>query len=322
MKKQKRMVCFAIAFILVAAIIFLLTYKKEDSTDVRIASLKGPTTIGMVKMMDDFAENEKYDFSIYASAAEISPLLIKGEVDIASIPANLAATLYAKTEGNICVLNTNTMGVLYLVGMDGDIQSFEEIQDKTIYSTGKGTTPEYTLNYLIASNGFKVEDFTIEYKSEATEVVAALEANPEAVAVLPQPFVLTAQAKLEGLQILMSFNDEWERVSSDSQLVTGVTVVRRDFLKEHPEVVKTFMKHYESSVNYVNEHPEEMSVSVEKYGIVKAQIAAKAIPYCNLKFIDGQDLKDTLGGYLDVLFEQDASSVGGAIPGDDFYFIP
>jgi NitT/TauT family transport system substrate-binding protein len=242
MKKGKIFTCLVLVAILAVAIVLFAVGKKEDNTSIRIASLKGPTTIGMVKMMDDFAENEKYDFSMYANASEISPLLIKGEIDIASIPANLAATLYAKTAGEVCVLNTNTMGVLYLVGTDGSLQSFEDIKGKTIYSTGKGTTPEYSLNYLIHANGFKVEEFNVEYKSEATEVVAALEANPEAVAVLPQPFVLTAQAKLAGLQILMSFNDEWERVSSDSQMITGVTVVRRSFLEEHPEYKDLTMK--------------------------------------------------------------------------------
>lgn len=321
MKTWKKVGWFVLAVAVAVIAVLLITGKKEDDAVIRIASLKGPTTIGMVKLMDDYEESENYNFTIYANASEISPLLIKGEVDVASIPANLAATLYAKTNGEICVLNTNTLGVLYLVGMDESIQSLEDAKGKTIYSTGKGTTPEYTLNYLIKSNGLALEDFNIEYKSEATEVVAALQADASAIAVLPQPFVLTAQAKIEGLKILLSFNDEWNRVSESSQLVTGVTVVRKSFLEEHPQAVEAFMQAYEESITYVNEHPQEMAASVEKYGIVNAQIAEKAIPYCNLTYKDGMELKEILSGYLEVLYTQDASSVGGVLPGDDFYFI-
>lgn len=320
MKVGKKLIwLIAVAVIAVVAVLFI-SGRKEDDTVIRIASLKGPTSIGMVKLMDDYADGDKYHFTIYANAAEISPLLIKGEVDIANIPANLAATLYAKTEGEICVLNTNTLGVLYLVGLDESIQTWEDVKGKTIYSTGKGTTPEYVLNYLVEANGLNVKDFNIEYKSEATEVVAALQADTNAIAVLPQPFVLTAQAKLEGLKVLMSFNDEWDKVSEHSQLVTGVTVVRKSFLEEHPSLVADFMQAYEDSITYVNEHPQEMAASVEKYDIVKAQIAEKAIPYCNLAFKDGAELKEVLSGYLEVLYTQDASAVGGVLPGDDFYF--
>lgn len=296
------------------------TETQKEEEPIRIASLKGPTTIGMVKLMDDAKQSEKYDVSIYASATEISPLLISGDIDVANVPANLAAVLYAKTNGNIEVLNINTLGVLYMVGTNQDSATFEQLKGKTIYTTGKGTTPEYSLNYLIQENGMSPDDFNIEYKSEATEVVAALQGDTEAVGVLPQPFVTVAQKQIEGLHILMSFTDEWNRVTKDSELVTGVTVVRKDYLKEHQDQIDEFMSDLEDSIQYVNANAEEMADSVEKYDIIKAPIAKLAIPYCNLTYIDGKDMKEKLGGYLEVLFEQDAQSVGGAVPDDDFYY--
>lgn len=290
----------------------------EDTQVVRVASLKGPTTIGMVKMMDD--NDGKYEFNIYASASEISPLLISGDVDIANIPANLAAVLYAKTNGEITVLDINTLGVLYMIGASQDIASFEDVKGKTIYTTGKGTTPEYTLNYLITANGFKPEDFNIEYKSESVEVVAALEADKEAVGVLPQPFVTVAQTQLEHVGIIMSFTEEWRKVSDDSELITGVTVVRKEFLENNTELVEGFMNDLEASINYVNSNVYEMSKSVEKYDIIKAPVAVKAIQYCNLSYVAGEDMKSKISGYLRVLYEQDKESVGGNLPEDDFYY--
>ncbi len=296
------------------------TEQEEEKEPIKIASLKGPTSIGMVKLMDDAEENGQYDVTIYASAAEVSPLLISGDVDVANIPANLAAVLYAKMKGNIEVLNINTLGVLYMVGANRESASFEELKGATIYTTGKGTTPEYALNYLLEQNGMTPEDFNIEYKSEATEVVAALQSDTEAVGVLPQPFVTVAQSQIEGLNILMSLTEEWNRVAKDSELVTGVTVVRKDYLKEHEDQIQKFMTDLENSIDYVNANVEEMSASVEKYDIIKAAIAKKAIPYCNLTYIAGTDMKNKLGGYLEVLFQQDAQSVGGAVPDDDFYY--
>lgn len=284
---------------------------------IKIASLKGPTTIGMVKLMDD--NDGKYDFNIYASASEISPLLISGDVDIANIPANLAAVLYAKTNGEIKVLNINTLGVLYMLGTQ-DVNSFEDIKGKTIYSTGKGTTPEYVLNYLITANGFNPEDFNIEFKSESVEVVAALQADSDAVGVLPQPFVTVAQTQIDGLKILMDFTEEWRKVSEDSELITGVTVVRKEFLEDNTELVEEFMKDLETSVDYVNSNVEEVSTSVEKYDIIKAAVAVKAIPYCNLSYVDGTDMKNKLEGYFNVLYVQDKESIGGKLPDDDFYY--
>ena len=150
--------------------------------------------------------------------------------------------------------------------------------------------------------------------------MAALQSDTNAVGILPQPFVTVAQNQIEGLNILMSFTDEWSRVAKDSELVTGVTVVRKDYLKEHEDQIQEFMTDLEASIDYVNANAEEMSASIEKYDIIKAAIAKKAIPYCNLSYIAGSEMKSKLGGYLEVLFQQDAQSVGGAVPDDDFYY--
>jgi len=285
---------------------------------INVASLKGPTSIGLVKMMDD--ADSIYDFKIYVSPSEIVPLIVSGKVDIANIPANLSSVLYAKTEGKISVININTLGVIYMVGMDGSIKSFNDVKGKTIFITGKGATPEYSLNYLLQKNGLKPEDFRIEYKSEATEIVAALKANPDAVGVLPQPFVTVAVSQIEGLKILMDFTEEWKKCGGEGSLITGVTVVNNEFLKNNKKLVNKYMKDASSSIEYVNSHAKEISSSVEKYGIIKASIAEKAIPFCNLKYIDGKEMKDQLSKYLNTLFVQDPKSVGGNLPDDKFYY--
>lgn len=292
---------------------------------MRIAGLQGPTTMGMVKLMKDqeSMESPLYDVTMYGAADEIVPLLTKGELDAAAIPANLAATLYQKTEGKIQVAAVNTLGVLYVVTTGNDVASVADLAGKTIYSTGKGTTPEYVLNYILTENGIDpAKDVTIEYKSEATEVLSTLQSAGEgAVAVLPQPYVTAAQAQVEGLNVALDLTEEWNKIDPDSQLITGVLAVRSDYAEQHPEELEVFLADYRSSIEWVTANTADAAQLVAEYGIVaKAPLAEKALPACNITYMDGADMKQALSGYLDVLYQQDAASVGGALPGDDFYY--
>lgn len=292
---------------------------------MRIAGLQGPTTMGMVKLMKDqeSMESPLYDVTMYGAADEIVPLLTKGELDAAAIPANLAATLYQKTEGKIQVAAVNTLGVLYVVTTGDDVASVADLAGKTIYSTGKGTTPEYVLNYILTENGIDpAKDVTIEYKSEATEVLSTLQSAGEgAVAVLPQPYVTAAQAQVEGLNVALDLTEEWNKIDQDSQLITGVLAVRSDYAEQHPEELEVFLADYRSSIEWVTANTADAAQLVAEYGIVaKAPLAEKALPACNITYMDGADMKQALSGYLDVLYQQDAASVGGALPGDDFYY--
>ncbi len=313
-KKTKLLSLLGAALVLCAVLAGCAGSKAEEVDDVtvRVASLKGPTSIGLVKMMKD--NDGSYDFSIYTAADEILPLVISGDVDIASIPANVAAVLYQKTEGKVVALDINTLGVLYVVSYDESIAEITQLAGKTVYMTGKGTTPEYAFNHVLSLNGMSTDDLTVEYKSEATEVISALKGDTSAVGILPQPYVTVAQNQLEGLSINISLADEWE------DMLTGVTIVSSQFLEEHPSAVSAFLEAQAASVDYVNANVEEMAQAVEEYDIVTAAIAEKAIPYCNLVCIQGDEMKVMLGNYLQVLYEQDASSVGGQMPEDDFYY--
>lgn len=291
-----------------------------DDYVAQVASLKGPTSIGMAQLM--LSDTANFAFTMYTDGSEIVPLMVKGEVDIALIPANLAATLYQKTEGGIEVININTLGVLDVVApADTEISSFADLAGKTIYMTGKGTTPEGAVRYLTEQNG--MEELDIEFQSEATAVVSALAANPDAIAILPQPFATVAVVQNEGMEIKLSLTDEWDAVAEDgSSLLTGVTVVRKDFAEEHPALLETFLESAAESVAYVNGNVEAASALVEELDIVKAGVAKQAIPRCNLVSITGAEMQEKLSGYLNALYAFEPSMVGGELPGEDFYYIP
>lgn len=295
-----------------------------EPVTVNIASMKGPTTMGMVKLMSDseagLTENN-YLTTIYGAADEIVPLVVQGKVDIANVPANLAAVLYKKTEGAISVLDINTLGVLYVVETGETITNVSDLKGKTIYSTGKGTTPEYVLNYILKSNGIDpATDVTIEFKSEATEVAAMLEGATDAVAVLPQPYVTVAMTKNASIRIALDLSEEWEALDGTKQ-VTGVTIVRNEFLEANPEVIEKFLEDYKASVEYVNANVDEAAALVGGYDIVAEGVAKKALPYCNIVCLTGEEMKSNLSNYLTVLYNSDPAAVGGALPADSFYYV-
>lgn len=298
----------------------------EDPVTIRLGGLKGPTSIGMVKLLNDSetgaAQNE-YSFQLAGAADELTPLLLKGDLDVVAVPANLAAVLYNKSEGAVQFLAVNTLGVLYIVEKGGDaVTDWESLRGQTIYATGKGTTPEYTLTYLLAQHGLTLgTDVTVEWKTEPSEVVAQMASDSHAVAMLPQPYVTVAQAKLDGLRVALDLTASWDELHNGSQCITAGLVVRREFAEAHPQALAAFLSEYAASTQYANDHVSETAQLVEQYDIVKAAVAEKAIPYCNIVCLSGSDMIPALKGYLQVLFDQNPASVGGAMPGDDFYYV-
>lgn len=297
----------------------------QAETPVNVAALKGPTGMGLVKLMDD-AEAGAYNFTMASAVDEITPMLVQGTVDIAAVPANLAAVLFNNTAGGVKVLAVNTLGVLYIVENGDTVHSVRDLKGRTIYASGKGATPEYALNYILETNGINPEtDVTVEYKSEHAECLAAVTANPEGIALLPQPFVTVAQTKVDTIRIALNLTEEWEKVQATqetpSSLVMGVIVARTAFIDENSEAVSAFLDAYQASVTYVNENVPEAAALVAKYDIVPEAVALKALPYCNIVYIDGEDMVAKLGGYLAVLCQQNPKAVGGSEPDASFYYI-
>ena len=301
----------------------------EEST-VHVTALKGPTAIGMIRILDA-AENGgadgevQYQVSLASQVDEVGPMLVKGEADIAAVPANLASVLYNKTEGKIQVLNINTLGVLYIVENGDTVHEAADLKGRTIYASGKGATPDYALNYILKGTGIApAADVTVAWKSEHAECLAALLQDPEGIALLPQPFVTVAQTKSETLRPALDLTEEWNRLQKDadkaSAMITGVTVVRKAFAEEHPELVEAFLRDEADSVQYVNADVPGAAALVGKFDIIPEAVAKKAIPACNIVYIDGEEMKDKLSGYLAVLEAENPQAVGGKLPADDFYF--
>lgn len=309
--------------LLTAIALLALPAAIAESTPVRVGALKGPTAMGMVQMMADKAD--AYDFTLAAAPDEIVPLLVKGELDIAAVPANLGSVLYNNTKGAVKALAINTLGVLYIVERGDTVHSVADLKGRTLVTAGKGATPEYALNYILRGNGLDPQaDLNIEFKSEHAECLAAMLQDDSVVAMLPQPFATVAQAKAQDMRVALDLTKEWDALQADAEapsaMVTGIAVARAAFIEENPEAVARFMADYAESVKFAQEDVEGAAKLIGQFDIFEAGPAQKALPFCNIVFIDGEEMKAKLGGYLAALMEQDPAAVGGALPGDDFYY--
>ena len=304
---------------------------KEPAT-VRIGSLTGPTTIGLVKLLSDAEESKtenKYVSTIAGSADELTPLMIKGELDVLVAPSNLASVLYNKTEGKIQMAAVTTLGVLsiystFMAHPDTD-PDWEWLKGYTIYATGKGSTPEYNLRYLLTKNGLDPDkDVTLEFKSEPAEILALYETIDTNTTgfyfMLPQPYASVAKTKYPEITKIFDLSEEWDKLGEDSKMITACIMVRKEFAEQNPEAVETLLKEYAASAEWVNANVDEAAKLVEKYIGTKAAIAKKAIPLCNIVSITGSEMKKAVEAYYKVLFDFNPASVGGKLPADDFYY--
>lgn len=320
---KKNLIKRIVAIITAAVMLFSLAAfaacsKKQDDTEIRIAALKGPTGMGMVKLADK-QNYPNYTVSIEASPDALNPRIISGEVDVAAVPVNLASVLYNKLDGDISVLAVSTLGVLYVVEAGSEVNSVADLAGKTVYATGQGATPEYILNYLLDKNGV-AGSVEVNYVGEHAALASMLADGSAEIGMLPEPNVTSTLAGNDNLRIALNLTEEWNKVCS-TELVQGVVIARKSFVNEHPEAIEQFLREYEKSSALVNENIDEAAKLIVDAGILgNVEIAKKAIPNCNISFSKGEAMHKAVEGMLTVLFEANPKSIGGKLPDKDFYY--
>ncbi len=334
-KQIKRLLTstFALAMILAvsacAAAPTTTATSAPERVSIRVAALKGPTGIGLVKLMADQEQGttqNDYTFSLTGTPDDIVAQLSSGQVDIAALPTNLAAVLYQKNNQNLHVLAVNTLGVLYILEKGDTVYSLADLSGKTILASGQGAVPEYVLNELLAKGGLS-SPATVEYKSEHSELAALAAAGQADLVMLPEPFVTTVLSKNHDFRVALDLTAEWANVQTasgqDGELSMGCLVVTDMFAQAHPDALQSFLSEYQLSVDFVNGDPTAASQDVVKYEIMPdAALAAAAIPNCHIVMIAGSDMQETLAPFYEILFAANPKSIGGQLPDQNFYWIP
>ena len=310
MKNFKRIVAVILA-LACALMLFTGCQKAEPEVAPKIFAISGPTGVGMVHLMND------YDITLSSAPEEVVGKVANSEADIAAVPTNVASTLYKKLGGELKVLCVNTLGVLYIMDKDGSIKNFADLDGKTIYTMGEGSNPQYTLEYLLEKNNVQA---TLKFAATNDELVAKMASGEAEIAMVPQPAATTAAAKT-GFKIALDVTAEWDKVSTDSKLMMGCIIVRNEYLEANPKTVEQFLADYKASIEAVNADVPAAAALCEQYKIIPAAaVAEKAIPKCNIVYMEGADMKSGLEGYLKVLFDANPASIGGAMPSADFYY--
>lgn len=323
MKAKKITSLLLAAFMCISAVLTLGSCKKTSDEKTNVYMIVGPTGIGAVSLLEKSSAETpdtkgNYHFEL-VEQSEITAKITNHEADIAALPTNVASTLYAKNKGEIVVLAVNTLGVLYILDVTGEINSVSDLSGKKIYSTGQGANPEYILKYILEKNG--VDDAEIEFLSDNSELATKMISGDVQIALVPQPVATQVTVKNPNVKIALDMTKEWEKVGGDSALMMGCVVTTKEYLENHKKEVNTFLDEYKASIESVLSDIENAASLCEKHGIIaSAAIAKKAIPYCNLCFITGDEMEKALSGYLGVLFEANPASVGGALPDSDFYY--
>jgi NitT/TauT family transport system substrate-binding protein len=290
-----------------------------------VATLKGPTGVGMVNLMqaqaDGTAAND-YDFTVSESPEDVAAKVASGDVDIAAVPTNLGAALYAKTEGKVQMLAVNTLGVMYVLENGDSVHGIADLRGKTVYATGQGSNPEYVLRFLLQKNGIDPDkDLQLVFKSEHAELAALAASGGVSLALLPEPFVTTVTVKNPKVRVALDLTAEWAKVVTDgSQLMMGAVIARKEFVADDPAAVTAFLTEYQTSVGKAVADVEQTGTLCEQFGIIpNAAVARKAMPRMGLTFLAGEDMANGIKGYFQVLFDANPKSLGGALPDSGFY---
>ena len=315
-----------IAVLLSLALLFGFTGCKAQSDAFNVGTLKGPSGIGMIKMISDNATDSKIgdatvSFTISGAPDDITAKLLSGELDAAAVPMNTAAILYNKTNGGFVIASVNTLGVIYVVENGDSITDIADLAGKTVYMGGKGSTADIAFRYTLSLYGLDPDtDVTIVYTTEHSEAAAYVASTEGGIALLPEPYVTSVTMKNPNARIALDVTQLYE-AKSDSSLMMTAFVVNKEFAETYPGTVNAFLKQYKESVDYVNSNVSDASALVAQYGILaSAEIAAKAIPNCNIIFEYASDKKADITALLNVFYSYNPSSVGGSVPGDDFFY--
>ena len=302
------------------------TQEELTAAEINLYVLSGPTGIGAMNLWaaSDAGETKNtYHITMPGANDEVVAALSKGDADIAAVATNLAATLYNKTDGGVTVLAVNTLGVLSLLSNGQEVNAVSDLKGKTIYAPGQGANPEYILRYVLTGNGLDPDkDVTLQFVGEGSELLTVWQSDPEAIILAPQPVATSILMQNENARTLFDMTEEWDKIAGgDSTLMMGCVIVRNEFLQANPGAVELFLQEYAASIEKAQFDVEGTAALCEQYGLIpKAALAQKAIPSCGLTFVTGAEMKTGLSGYLQVIFDANPKSVGGALPGDNFYY--
>jgi len=311
-------------FIIFILLLALTDCKQNtDTQKIRIATLKGPSAMGMVKMIDSLnqVEESNIEITIYNEPIQVRKLMLENEVDLAVLPTTMAAILYNK-KVNYKLAAIPVWGTLYLFGNDTTIKTWSDLRGKKINLMAKGMTPDVLFKYLLIQNDIDPEndvklDYSFPTHIDLANAVAAEQAD---LGVISEPLVSLVMKKNKKLKPIFDLNSEWKKIVQNTPIAQTALLVHSDFVKNNPEKLQEFLDNYKKSTNWVNENKHEAAKLIVQYEILpNIEVAESSIPRSNLNFIEAKDIRKEINEYFQIFYDLNPDIIGGKIP--DEYFI-
>ena len=301
-----------------------------QSAQLRVGLLNGPTCVPAAYLMENTnsISDAELTYEKFADPQALLPTMIKNEIDIGFMPANVAAKVYNAGNKSIICAAVVGLGNLSLITTDENIRRFTDLKGKKVYVAGQGATPEYMFRFLLKENGLtwsgEKADVTMDFSVPTAQIAAQLISGKIQYAVVPEPFSTIAKSKSDKVRAALDFQKEYLELTGKKQselYPLSVMVVRAAFAKDNPEILKTFLKEYDKAVNWTIKNPAESGKLSEKHSLgLAAPILEKAIPVSNYTYVPALSAIKSLEDLLNLFLEGDKTSIGGKLPDEGFYY--
>ncbi len=299
------------------------TNNDNSQITYRIATLKGPSSMGMIKLIDSLksSTNSKIEVIILNEPIQVRKMMLDGTADFAILPTTMAAIVYNKGM-DYQLVGIPVWGTLSLLGIDSTITQWSQLKGKRIHVMAKGMTPDVMFRYLLLKNGVNPDtDVTIDYSFPThIDMASAVAAGKVELGVLSEPLASQVLQKRSNVRLIFDFNDEW-RKQQGSPIAFTAFMVRKDLAKNNSALVDEIANGYEKSSVWVNQNPDSAADLMVKYEVLpNREIALQAIPRSNLKFVRAREIKNQINDYLNVFYQMNPDIVGGKIPDEEFIY--
>lgn len=267
----------------------------------------------------DLGEGVELNFEPYVQGSD--PLLAAFTSETANVivaPTNLGATLYQK-EVPYQLAATLVWGNLYLIGKEE--LTLEDLAGKSITAFGQGSTPDLVLQNVLKEKGL-LDSVTIEYLSSVADVQSMFAAGEIELAVIAEPSLTVLKNKVEDVHIIADFQFQWAELYGGSSYPQASLFVHQELINNHSDIVEALLAQVEASIDFANEHPDEMAAQAIETGLdMPEAVIASSTPNSNFLFKTASKAKDEIQLYLEKLYEFEPKTIGGSLPDDNFYYL-
>lgn len=294
----------------------------EKKSHYVIASLRGPSSLGMLQLIDSLNNTEKstIEIMIFNEPLQVRKMMLDGSADFAVLPTTMAALLYNKgVDYRLAAIST--WGTLYLCGNDTTIHTWNDLRHNKIHLMAKNMTPDVLFRYLLKKNRLEpYQDVDLDYRfPNHIDLANATTAGIAPMSVLSEPYLSYAMIKNDNIHIIMSLHDEWKKTEGFEMPETAF-ICNGDLAEDNPQLVEKIVSIYGKSADWVNENVDRAAALAVRYEIVGDESAARdAIPRSNLRVARSEDVKDLVVNYLNVFHKMDSAIIGGKMPDEKFY---